>query len=1558
MALRDGKEHPLRQRFESATNLKGEDLQRFCATLAFVDGEGNYRAQKYELRAEMADYLAGAVESNEVDGLIALVIDRALPESEEGRSNGEIYREDVLQRLGVTSERQLFPALPQFEKISDPIKREQHEQLLAYVLANPSPAIVHASGGVGKSVVAQQLVESLPIGSWGLVYDCFGAGNYRNESEPRHRARDALVQIANEMAVAGLCRPLIVRTGNQSDHLFRGFLDRMGHAIARLRSVTANAKLLLLIDAADNAEMAAADFGDKCFARALLRESLPDGCHLVALCRTERVDLLQPVSTVRRYQLLPFSPSETATYLRTFFPSASPRDATEFHRLTGGNPRVQANALAIAPRTVTDVLNSLGPMGTTIDDQITAQLDSALSRLKDKHPATFASQVDAICLGLANLPPFIPLNILANAARVDVSTIKSFVSDLGRPLWLSDDAVQFRDEPTETWFRKTFAAKKEKIRSFIGALEPLATESTYAAKSLPQLLHCAGEHQRLIKLALSDESLPEHNPIDARNIRVYRLQFAFKAALKLKRRADACRLAFRCGEEMAGDRRQMELLAKNVDLIPRLQSEHRVQELAYRGMLRSAWNGSENVYSAALLSSIEAFKGEARGYLRGADKWLQIYFEGRAKRKDDLPHSENLREEDVVEFAWAHFNLFGPTGAVRFLLSWKPPGFIFRVGRLLIRRLVDANQFDQIDEIARLGAKNIYLILAIADELIFVGRFPPKKTVEESLAFLSKKESKIEKAGDYSHQDFTTPAVISLCEAATAQGVSPTKILPVLRRHTAPSADRSVADNFDEGPRRLFLRGASLYAVLDGQDEPAPATFIAQKEEKRTPSFDRGEEKELREVIGALLPWYFLRARLLTRDPSAEAVDLEQVRSRTKAALHSRYRTHDRIPYEMSSVQFAVLALKASATSQELENFATNVIARADEKFYLKDRLPATRTAFRLTHLTPLCERLEQSCRRSIEGFWDQGPEERANAYIALARAVLPHSQADAAAYFSGAVEAVSKFGDEAVDRWNAVVAVASRAAIAKKASADLVFRFVQCGEMVGTTVAREKYWDRNEVFSVAVNLHAPSAFAALSRWRDRAVGWFNEQLRALATEAVKQAIIPPSCGWGLTGFLGCNASAEYATLCISRERDKNKRQLMLKMAFRDLQLAAVEGKEFQELETVAAEFPTQRAEIAETIAAMMAATALNSERTGFADPGKDREDVRINTLLEGINALDSGALNRANKVMHTIEPPRNFEIFWQKLIARVPPGRESEFLEAFLGIENLGYLDAGYVISQTRTSWLGKAAVQRVWPRFLAGIGKRFVVELTNTYRSSYWCEYGGLSALELNHVQNGIYEGLAESLELADAGTLFGFISTLADRVTPAEALRVLDYALGRFEIHIPGDFGDGEWAERLRPPVSMAESVVGLIWSALASPHSSTRWETAHCVRRLAALGCDNEIRALTRRMRKCDAGAFGKQALSILCAPRPDVPVDSLCASCNRSPQSTSTECSILRTRGSGRITTHSHPEECRRHRPADRTSDTGNLRCANHDEAAPGGGESASSEGCEVPRQTG
>jgi hypothetical protein len=586
---------------EKYTELKGKDLIEFCASLEFVDGEGDYNAQRHELHLEISQLLAGTVDNPQIDSITALVQEKALP-----NSNGQIVREDILKRFGVTSERDLFPAPPEFEKLDNTIPRKQYETLLDYILNASTPIIIHAAGGVGKSVFARQIAHSLPIGSLGVVYDCFGGGRYRNRSEPRHRHRDALVQILNELAARGLCDPLIAQSTALEDEISRKFLTRLRMAAMSLRNANENAILAILIDAADNAEMAAKEFSQPCFVHELLREPLPDGCRLVALCRTERIDLLQPSSGIPQLELEPFSKEETLIHLRRRFPQATDADGLEFHRLTNnGNPRVQANALSLGFGTIAETLASLGPSGATVEEQIEAQLDSAISDVKVKFPVDYQSRIDAICLGLATLPPFIPLSVLATAAEVDEATVKSFVADLGRPLWLSDTSVQFRDEPTETWFREKFSATADQIASYVTRLEPLAYKYPYVAEALPSLLLQAKKYSELIDLALSDDLLPKDNPIDERNVRVYRLQFAFKAALKLERYADATKLALRAGEEVAGDKRQLELLTRNVDLIAPLQNEQRVQELAFRRMLRSGWDGSENVYSAALLSSVE-----------------------------------------------------------------------------------------------------------------------------------------------------------------------------------------------------------------------------------------------------------------------------------------------------------------------------------------------------------------------------------------------------------------------------------------------------------------------------------------------------------------------------------------------------------------------------------------------------------------------------------------------------------------------------------------------------------------------------------------------------------------------------------------------------------------------------------------------------------------------------------------------------------------------------------------------------------------------------------------
>src|SRR6266545_998889 len=1211
---------------QRATKLKENDLHAFCSVLSFVDGEGDYIVQKQRLRGEVAEFVAGFVDSQQSSNLVELVEDRAMPKSADGRVEGRIYREDVLQRLGVNSERDLFPAPRVIEPLAHAVEREQQGALVKEILAASSPILIHAEGGVGKSVVARQIAESLPTGSLGLIYDCFGAGKYRNESEPRHRPCDAFVQIANELASRGLCRALIGSPATPRDALFRGFIERLKEACISLREINQHALLVLLIDAADNAELAAAENGERCFAGPFLRETLPETCRLIELCRTERIHLLRVPTGLTQIELRPFSEAETAAHLRSWHPDATDDDVREFHRLSSSNPRVQANALASPHDNLRELLAGLGPTRTTVDDQIAAQLGSAINRIRDEHTDLENRQVEAICRGLANLPPFIPLKVLAAAANVDVSTIKSFISEFGRPLWQSDESVQFRDEPTETWFRNSFSADPTVIEKYANSLEPLANEYSYVAKALPKLWLRAENYERLISLALSDEHLPVSNPIDQRDIRVYRLQFAFKAALKVGRLADATRLAFRAGEEMAGNQRQLDLLSRNIDLVVQLQQSHRIQEYAYKGLLGAAsWQGSENAYSAALLSYCKDFRGEARNYLRAAERWLHLYFEYRKEMQKKQPHfQDELTTDDIVELAWSHLHLFGSAGVVRFILSWRPPRVVFDVTGRLITRLIDAARFDDVNEIARRGARNAHLTIAISNESLKVAKFPPKESLRQTLSLLSSKK-RIPKPEWDVHHDNISYAIIAFAEACAHHRLPQRKVCAILDYYAPATQLTNLESEYRSPERRTFLRAASLRLVLANQGEPEPKDLLPPEVVVQPSDRQRTAEtrNKLTQVIGALLPWYFARAASIARHKSL-SINLADVKKRSEAALSGRYLRYDPIPYEVPLIYFEILAFDKRTTEAEIDDFILYSMTRSDAKFSLGDRILVLRTSYRQVHTTALRAQLEESSRQVIEADSNQSPEERSGWFVRLARAVLAVSRSDADAYFERAVDAVSKFGDEMTDRWEALVDIAKRATAEGPSTSEIAYRFVSCAEIIGDTVAREKYWNRDDVFRVMLRLDPNAGFAALSRWRDRDVGWFNDQLEALATEAVNLAIISPSYGWSLSGFKGCNASITFLKACVSAEKNELRRRQIFDAGLRDIALEQKPAREIRELIAFAKETQLDHTQLERlaTEAIREEEAEIHQRGIGRIDSVAENPDLRIEDLLRRIDVM------------------------------------------------------------------------------------------------------------------------------------------------------------------------------------------------------------------------------------------------------------------------------------------------------------------------------------------------
>ena len=191
----------------------------FCRIINLEDGEGNYNIQKDELRIELAQLIAGSVDHSQLDTLESLVKEKVLPDSD-----GKITREEVLKRFYITSERQLYPAPAKWDELSNIIERGQYAKLKEKITALSHPIIVHAVGGIGKSVFCRQLINSLSEDCLGVAYDCFGAGNYRNRSETRHAHKDALVQIVNELAAKGLCNPLIPIGFSTDKDLMQKFL--------------------------------------------------------------------------------------------------------------------------------------------------------------------------------------------------------------------------------------------------------------------------------------------------------------------------------------------------------------------------------------------------------------------------------------------------------------------------------------------------------------------------------------------------------------------------------------------------------------------------------------------------------------------------------------------------------------------------------------------------------------------------------------------------------------------------------------------------------------------------------------------------------------------------------------------------------------------------------------------------------------------------------------------------------------------------------------------------------------------------------------------------------------------------------------------------------------------------------------------------------------------------------------------------------------------------------------------------------------------------------------
>ncbi|MGF9760707.1 hypothetical protein AAII07_36515 [Microvirga sp. 0TCS3.31] len=632
-ALKNGIKAPNRSADQQARYLAGlcakhgvADPQRLFSRIEFRAAEKSLPGQSNALRRTLTDWSAGAdaQAKNRLHDLQDLILKKAGPS---GQHKNLIRREDVLDALDCEPE-DLFPAETRFIDVGAIIERSELAAVCDLVMNSDPPIFLHAEGGVGKTVFIQSLAGRLSGEFEVVLFDCFGGGAYRSEDHARHLPSIGIVQIVNELASRGLC-DLLLPGGNDTRKILRSARKRLAQAANAIRSQSGKRGLLIIIDAADNAQVEADYRHEDAFPKLLLsslHNEPINGVKLLLTARTHRKDSVIARAQVEPFVLGPFKEPEARQFLEARRSGLSNVDFATAIARSGRNARIldylvqtwELNVKGEAPST---------PI--TVPDIIAQRCEKIFS---DLHKAGWEdNEVREFFVALSLLPPPIPLDDLANALGWSGSQVSTAASDLVPMLELTSHGAIFRDEPTETYVRDTYSGETDAQKAIADRLMSSQTRSSYAAEALPHFLVVINDSDRAFALADSNK-FPDavQSEYGRRRLTLARLRAALKLAVDGNDYDRVLNLTMRLAQTATANMRGDEFIRRLPALAVKLGDPDAQRRLFAD---RSGWRGARS----ARLTVSHIFSGDHEEALiqrESTIRWINWHAE---QSREDTP---------------------------------------------------------------------------------------------------------------------------------------------------------------------------------------------------------------------------------------------------------------------------------------------------------------------------------------------------------------------------------------------------------------------------------------------------------------------------------------------------------------------------------------------------------------------------------------------------------------------------------------------------------------------------------------------------------------------------------------------------------------------------------------------------------------------------------------------------------------------------------------------------------------------------------------------------------
>lgn len=1382
----------------------------------------------------------------------------------------------LLQFAGVSDDHAIFPCPSSVKRLQAAVSRQVAAEIAQRLIQGEQHLCLHGAGGVGKTTLLQQIEALLPVGSELVLFDCYGGGSYLDASALRHRPSDAFVQLSNELAIR-LRLPLLL-TSRAGQHHARAFRRRLRVAASSLATTSAEALVVIAVDAADNSVFAAASRTpvETSFVHELMSfDDLPRNVRILITARTGHLTDLAPPNHFARISLPAFTPDETAQHVALHW-AAPPEWIDDFHHLSGGVPRVQSYAFENSGPHPADAMDALRPVGKKLDQVFRDLFRLALR--KNGSEQTLA----LVCAGLTALPRPIPQDYLAAVLEMPTALVGDICGDLAPGLVLRGGNFSFADEDFETFVRQAGATEMQGVLGRCAdRLLQHADQDGYAALNVAPALLAASRRQALLQLVERQPEPPPllvSDPIRRREIHHQRLQCAIRVCRDAGAPATALRYVLIGADAMRTEDATIKLLIEH----PRLTARH-AHDTASRLLL-----GDHALvrHHGPLLFHLRADAAanedalSVREYGRRIDAWLEARWDAYTA---EVRENEHAKPWDIspAEFAASLYTALltkGHQDATALFHRFHNRAFAYNAGFILVDRLLAEGKANIVESFLpglRLPEAAVVLVaLAIS------GRPIQRRALGHGLAALLR-VSRLRRRlpHRFTYEDALgfriIDTLVSGAELLRGLGGSKSEVKRILS--PVHDAERRRIDQLHTFEPRLLdaiLRAVCLLRTIDGRatsKDDILTPRIADASAKKNASQEQHQkenDRELSEFIAATLPLYTARARIICGKISLEDAP-EELSSAASKVGTDRWRIERDMqwsPMRARAAESVAVLLGLGVSSEVVMRSAAATRGGWHDSYQAGPTTLFNRLATRPELHAPL---LDEVARQAAETRHARvGSEERVTTLASQANLVASISPSDAGAIFKLAIEVTSELDTEIMSKLRVVSRLASAAPAEWSHSGSETAR-VLSDVVVDAAIRLEGYdhFPWNEVARALGTMHLPTALACATRWDDVNLVGADSTLPILICGgldqdlAVKDAMLlcglVPHLDDGLIEHLCRKAQQEAPSLA-----DTIADELAL-----DFLLDRLSGTE-SGAQTLS------RYGNGRWVARLLATRDFPVARgTKKADDGQIRRESSgaPSTWLESYNwgaflsTTPSGLVAEIETVAARSRkregPYVTVSAFLTEARKRIPVSKRAAYLDALLIAGDK--TDASEIVEElfkALQAWSTSPAID-VWCQ--TNLPSLITRHLSMLCRYLPWHDRNLRTAIELWHGKASdllqvFLAAIEHDIDALGAESALGLVAVLAEQLPPSDCANLCRWYAELLQRAIPSH--ERESANVKGTPTTVTEALARTVYAYLGDVDVRLRWRAAHTLRRAGRLGNSATLAAILAQYQRTDESEF--------------------------------------------------------------------------------------------------